>query len=320
MDVGIVRATMCNWLEKVSYSCEGLLELLKNEILSGPIINIDETTFQVLHEPGRRVSSKSYMWVYRGGAPDRPTVFYEYAPTRSGDVALEFLGNYQGYIQTDGYAGYGFLDKRAGITHVGCWAHVRRKFKEVVRAGESFSGRGLAVEALNRIGRLYRIEKLGTLNGLSAEELCAERQNYSRPLLEEFELWLKANVGKVPPRSLLGKAFSYALGQWPRLVEYVNDGRLRMDNNLAENAIRPFVVGRKNWLFNDSPWGAQASASLYSLIETVKANNLEPYKYLCHLFDRLPVAQSEEDLRKLLPQNLTREFLNDQYTNRFRWD
>ena len=198
-------------------------------------------------------------------------------------------------------------------------AHVRRKFKEVVQAGGQFAGDGLAREALDKIRQLYRIEKEAEVNGLDADELYNERQKRSKPLLEKFELWLKENVSKAPPKSLLGKAFSYTLSQWHRLIRYVLDGGLRMDNNLAENAVRPFVVGRKNWLFNDQPDGASASATFYSLIETAKANGLEPYKYMCYLFDRLPFAQSPEDLKILLPPNLTPEFLEEHHSNMFRW-
>lgn len=322
MGVEISRAMMCHWSQKVSFKCEVLVDLLKVGVLSGSLINIDETTLQVLHEPARRFDSKSYMWVYRGGASDKPVIVYDYAETRSGDKAAKFLGTYQGYVQTDGYVGYDFLDKRPGIIHLACWAHVRRKFKEVVRLGGKCGGNGLAREALYRIGQLYRIEKEAEANKLTSDELYLERQKRSAPLLEKFELWLRANAPKAPPKSLLGKAFAYALNQWPRLIRYVDEGYLRMDNNLAENAIRPFVVGRKNWLFSDQPWGASASATFYSLIETAKANGLEPYKYLCYLFARLPYvdSNSKEDLKKLLPQNLTPEFINKNHSEMFGWD
>jgi transposase len=312
------RATMCHWAVKVADKCKDLLELLRRELLSGPLINIDETTLQVLHEPGRRFDSKSYMWVFRGGAPTQPVYVYIYAETRSGNVAANFLGSYHGYVQTDGYIGYDFLDSQEGIIHLACWAHVRRKFKDVVRAGGEFTGDGLAGEALYKIRQLYRIEREAVVNDLDTDELYNERQKRSKPLLDKFELWLKENAPKAPPKSLLGKAFSYTLSQWHRLTRYVLDGRLRPDNNLAENVIRPFVVGRKNWLFNDQPDGASASATFYSLIETAKANGLEPYKYLCYLFDRLPFANSTEDLQKLLPPNLTPEFLEEHHSNMFR--
>jgi transposase len=316
----LTRATMCTWAMKISEEVKPLLELFCNNIHSGPLINIDETTLQVLHEPGRSFATKSYMWVFRGGAPDKPVIVYVYAETRSGDVAANFLGDYQGYVQTDGYGAYDFLDRREGITHVGCWAHVRRKFNEVVQCGIQLGDGGLAREALYKIRQLYRIEREAEVNGLDADELYIKRQEHSKPLLEEFEFWLRENAHKAPPKSLLGKAFAYTLSQWHRLIRYVLDGRLRMDNNLAENAIRPFVVGRKNWLFNDQPEGAAASATFYSLIETAKANGLEPYKYLCYLFDRLALAHSDEDLKTLLPQNLTPEFIDEHHARMFRWD
>lgn len=321
----LTRAAMCTWAMKVSEKVKPLIELFCKDIHSGPIINIDETTVQVLHEPGRNFATKSYMWVFRGGAPDKPVIVYVYSETRSGDVAANFLGDYRGYVQTDGYSGYNFLDTREGITHVGCWAHVRRKFYEVVRCGSDRSefgegGGGLAREALYRIRQLYKIEREAEENGLDADGLYIERQEHSRPLLEEFELWLRENAPKAPPKSLLGKAFAYTLNQWHRLIRYVLDGRLRIDNNLTENAVRPFVVGRKNWLFNDQPEGASASATFYSLIETAKASGLEPYRYLCYLFDRLPFVHCDEDLKNLLPPNLTPEFIDEQYSKMFKWD
>jgi transposase len=149
---------------------------------------------------------------------------------------------------------------------------------------------------------LYQIEK--EVKELQPEEIIIQRQEKSKPILKEFEEWLKDNARKSPPKSLLGKAFTYTLSQWPRLLRYLEDGRLRMDNNLAENVIRPFVVGRKNWLFSGTPDGARASAFFFSIIETAKANNLEPYRYLCHLYDHLPMAKTKHDLKTLLPHGL----------------
>lgn len=300
--IEIPRATMCNWAGQVYERCEPLLNLLKQELLSGFLINADETTVQVLAEPGRDAKSTSYMWVFRGGQPDKPVFYFHYHPSRSGGVAEEFLSGYRGYVQTDGYSGYNFLDGRPGVTHVGCWAHVRRKFMETIKAAGGRHGNGKADEALVVIRRLYQIEK--EARELPAEEIFLLRQEKSKPMLDEFEKWLMENARITPPKSLLGKAFAYTVSQWPRLMQYLQDGRIRMDNNLAENAIRPFVVGRKNWLFSGTPEGARASAFFYSIIETAKANKLEPYKYLCHLFEKLPLARTEADLKALLPHML----------------
>jgi transposase len=313
LGVDLPRSTMCGWTIKVANRCEPILELLDREIRSGPLINIDETPLQVMKEPGRSNKTKSYMWIYRGGDPDRPALVYQYHPSRSGEVVSQYLKGYRGYVQSDGFSGYDFLDHHPDIIHVGCWAHVRRKFVDVVKASgkrKSVKGRtGHAEKAIACIRRLYAIEKNAGERELSYQELYEERRKYAKPILDELKGWLDEISPKTPPKGLLGMAVSYTLGQWGRLVRYLDDGRLRLDNNLAENAIRPFVVGRKNWLFSGHPNGAKASAALYSLIETAKANGLEPYAYLRYLFDRLPVADSEGDYKALLPSRLSRQEL-----------
>jgi transposase len=321
LGVDLSRGTMCTWAVKVADKCKRLVELLRQVILSGALINIDETTFQVLSEPDRRVDSKSYMWVFRGGPPGSVAVVYIYDESRNGSVASGFLGDYRGYVQTDGYSGYDFLDNCKGIIHAGCWAHSRRKFFTVVKVlggkGKvtNLEGFGKAGEALQTIRNLYAIEKKARVMELPPEFIYEERQQKSKPILDKFRLWLEELAPTVPPKSLLGKAVNYTLGQWPRLIKYLDNGILRIDNNLVENDIRPFVVGRKNWLFFDQPGGADAGAILYSLIETAKANGLEPYHYLLYLFDKLPGLDDGYDdhgqLKALLPMNLTPEILFD---------
>jgi transposase len=307
------RSTMCNWAMKVADACGILIDMMKQDILSGPLIGIDETTLQVLKGPRK---SKSYMWIFRGGPPDNPIILFEYHPTRSGDVASEFLNGYKGIVQTDGYAGYNFLDTRQDILHMGCWVHARRKFKEVTKAaGNKTESTGNASSALKYISKLYKIEKEAQEENLSPEQLYEQRQALSVPILEEFKRWLDARVEKVPPKILLGKAIHYTLSQWDRLIQYTKDGIIRLDNNLVENAIRPFVVGRKNWLFSDTVQGAQASATIYSLIETAKINGLEPYWYLTYLFKHLPEAMIEEDFGALLPYNVKKNQLTDAPTS-----
>jgi len=195
---------------------------------------------------------------------------------------------------------------------VGCWAHARRKFHDVLQAaGPQVAKRRLAAEeALEFIGKLYRIEQEARRKELPAPALCELRQQQAQPLLEEFKHWLEEKAPLTPPGGLLGKAIAYTLNQWSRLIAYLQDGRLRPDNNLVENAIRPFVVGRKNWLFSGHPRGAAASAFLYSLIETAKANGLKPYAYMRYLFDRLPLATTEDDYRSLLPPYMDPSRLN----------
>lgn len=313
LGVDLPRATMCGWAMNVAERCQPLLDLLFGEIRSGPLMNIDETTVQVLHEPGRPATSKSYMWVFRGGSEAQPTLMYQYHPTRAGDVAVRFLRGFKGYVQTDGYSGYNFLDDHLDYIHVGCWAHVRRKFMDVIKAApkptHGNSEPGSADVALHYIRKLYAIEKRAKKEERSPEALLRERQQRAKPILDEFKEWLDTKSAQTPPKGLLGKAISYALRQWPRLIRYIEDSCLKPDNNLTENAIRPFAVGRRNWLFSGNPKGAKASAALYSLIETAKANGLEPYSYLRFLFEHLPLANTTPEYKILLPQYVDRNQL-----------
>lgn len=313
--VKIPRATMCNWTQKIADSFEILLMVLKKEILSGPLINIDETTLQVIKEPGRSSNTKSYMWVFLGGPPGKPGILFQYNRTRSGDAAANFLKNYKGIVQTDGYAGYGFIDKIADITHVGCFAHSRRKFCEVTKAAEKsdkpIKKTGYAHQAIKYIKELYKIEKKASLKNITGKDLYNLRQKEAKPVLKEFKAWLDDLRDITPPKGLLGKAVLYTLNQWDKLKAYADTDCASPDNNLAENAIRPFVVGRKNWLFSVTPKGANASAAIYSIIETAKANNIEPYWYLRHLLTKLPDAMTEEDYRSLLPQYINKADLPD---------
>jgi transposase len=304
MGIDLPRSTLCNWAVKVADKIEPMISLLHDAIRSGPLINIDETPVQVLKEPGRSNTSNSYMWVYRGGDPDHPVLIYQYQPTRSGQVPLSFLKDYQGYVQTDGYAGYDALGRKAGVDLVGCWAHARRKFIEVIKAKSKKGKKGIADKAIDFIGKLYRIEKQAKEGCLKPDAIYQLRQEEAKPILEEFHNWLLSKSNITPPQGLLGKAIHYTLKYWDRLIRYIEDGRLRPDNNLAENAIRPFVIGRKNWLFSGSPNGAKASSNLYSLIETAKANGLKPYEYLRYLLEKLPYAETEQDYKNLLPQNI----------------
>ena len=307
--VELPRSTMCNWAMKVAQGCAILMGFMQAQILKGPVINIDETTVQVLKVPKR---SKCYMWVFKGGTPDKPVIMFQYHPTRSGDVASQFLNGYQGIVQTDGYAGYNFLDTIASIIHVACWVHARRKFTDVVKALGRKKGTppyGNAGTALKYISKLYKIEKEAREKGLSANDLYKERQEKAVPILNEFKKWLDAKVEQAPPKSLLGKALNYTLNQWHRLIKYTEDGRVGPDNNVVENAVRPFVIGRKNWLFSCTPEGASASACIYSLIETAKANGLEPYWYLKYLFEHLPEAMTADEFMALMPQNVDKTLL-----------
>jgi transposase len=312
LGIELSRATMANWVVKASQQCQPIIEHLQEEIRSGPMINVDETPYQVLNEPGRSNTSKSYMWVFKGGSENSPALLYQYHPTRSGDVALNFLGDYQGYVQSDAFAGYEHLSDKKGITHVGCWAHARRYFVDVIKAkkknrSKRIQPKSLADEALLFIGQLYQIEKDAKIKNLDTQEIYQLRQEKAKPVLDAFKKWLDSKQDITPPKGLLGKAIKYALNHWEKLIGYIEDGRLSPDNNAAENAIRPFVVGRKNWLFAGHPNGAEAGATFYSLVETAKANGLEPYNYLRYIFENLPLAQTDQDYKNLLPQYVDRE-------------
>ena len=306
LGIDIPRATMCHWLTQVAERSQGLLAALIREQWDGPLIQADETPLQVLKEPGRAATTKSYMWLFRGGPRGRPVVVYQYHPSRGQEVAARYLEGYEGVVQTDGYAGYDFLDKWPKVVHAGCWAHARRKFADVVRArGKESKGTGNADRALEFIRQLYAVEATARKQELSPANLWQKRQEESRPVLKDFEKWLRDKESQTPPKGLLGQAIRYTLNQWPRLVRYLDDAQVGLDNNAAENALRPFVVGRKNWLFAGNPRGAAAGALMYSLIETAKANSLEPSAYLRYVFDVLPTTPDEpEALRALLPNRL----------------
>jgi transposase len=302
LGLDISRATMSGWALRAAEACKQLMDLLLRRLRSGPYINMDETRLQVLREPGRENTTLSYMWVARGGPPERPVVFFHYAPSRSGDEAQYIVGDFQGYLQTDGYSGYNALGDKEGIVHVGCLAHVRRKFVDVLKTGGKKSGKAnTAQTVINLIASVYALESKAVKDGRTPEAVYTMRQQQIRPILDRIKKLLDLRKDSVPPKSLLGGAIRYALGQWPRIEAYLEDGRLRPDNNLAENAIRPFAVGRKNWLFSGSPRGAKASATLFSLIETAKSCGIDPYHYLLNLFEKLPYAKSEADLEALLP-------------------
>jgi transposase len=303
--VDIPRATLANWMIQAGGLIQPVVNLLRDRLLSYDILKMDETTVQVLKEDGRVAQSKSYLWVQRGGPPGRPVILYDYDPSRSQSVPMRLLEGFEGYLQTDGYDGYNGVVLANGLTHVGCMAHARRKFSEAVKAQGKNKRRGKAHRALALIQKLYRVERQAKT--LTPQARYEHRQQYAEPILNTLRSWLDETLPQVPPQSTTGKALNYLHREWPKLIAYLEDGRLAIDNNATENAIRPFVVGRKNWLFSDSVKGVKASANLYSLIETAKANGLEPYAYLRYLFTWLPRADSVERIEALLPGNLNKD-------------
>ena len=305
--VEIPRATLANWMIQSGNLIQPIINLLRDRLLTYDILHMDETTVQVLDEPNKKSQSKSYLWVQRGGPPKTPVILFDYDASRGQSVPLRLLDGFNGTIQTDGYAGYNAVVNQNNLIHLGCWAHARRKFSEAVKAqGKNKNKKtGKAQRGLAFIQKLYKIEK--TLLSLRDEERFTQRQQKSLPTLDKLKEWLDESILTVPPKSAVGSALHYLNNEWDKLIRYTNDGRYLMDNNLAENAIRPFVIGRKNWLFSQSVKGVKASANLYSLIETAKANGLEPYAYLRVLFEKLPQATTVDEIESLLPGNIALE-------------
>ena len=299
------RSTLCSLAMNAGRALGDLVQAIRDDLKRSPVIGMDETPVQVLHEKNRGATAKSSMWVVSGFREGKKLLFFHYHPTRSGSVAAEFLKGYSGYLQTDGYSGYSQVGEAPGIIHVGCMAHIRRKFFD---ADKVSGGSGDAAAFLSMIAALYHTETLLRQRyedkELDEAAFLAERKRQQQPQLALMHEWLSSRSQSVAPLSGLGKAVSYALGQWDQVVRYLEHALLTPDNNAVENAIRPFVLGRKNWLFSNTPAGAHTSAGLYSLIETAKANGHEPYKYLCYVFDILPKAKTLEDKLMLLPYRL----------------
>jgi transposase len=299
--VEISRQTLANWV--VRGATEWLVkgyDLLHEELLQRHYLHADESPLQVLHEPGRPAESKSYMWLYRSGRDGPPIVLYEYQESRSKEHPKKFLHGFKGYLHVDGYSGYHDVEN---ATLVGCWAHARRRFDEALNTLPSAEQKKPTASrtGLEYCNQLFKIER--GLKDATPQERHARRQEKSRPVLDAFSTWLHEQSVQVLPKSALGKAITYCLNQWSKLVVFLEDGNLELDNNRSERSIKPFVIGRKNFMFSNTPRGARASAITYSLVETAKENGLDPYLYLKYLFERLPNIQLEdpEALRSLLP-------------------
>jgi transposase len=299
------RTTLANLMIGCVDKLQPLYAVLKSELRNQDIVHADETTFQVLKESNRTPQSNSYAWLYRSAAKsNKPVVLFEYQATRSGHHPLKFLtgddnDRFKGYLSTDGYSGYNNI---SGVTRVGCMAHVRRKFDEAIKILPTGTENSYAHQAIKMIANLYGIER--KISDQPPEIKYKIRQAESLPILHEMKQWLDKLYPDVVPKNLLGKAINYALSQWSYVSKYVEDGRLAIDNNIAEREIKAFVIGRKNWLFADSTDGAEANAVMYSLVQTAIANGIEPYKYLCHVFERMPYMKNSRDVESLLPWNV----------------
>jgi len=304
----ISRQDMANWQQQVYWKLEPLFELLKKAVKDGPVIQMDETPVQVISDiktakADGKDKQESYMWLARGGPVGKKVIWYEYHPTRAACHAKSFLEGYSGCLQTDGYIGYdGAVKDMPGVIHVGCFAHARRKFFEAAKINKNSKS---AREGIKHIRNLYDIEnELREKFAGNDNMFLSERKTRAGPALEKFKAWLDKRKDETPPSMLLGKAVSYSLDQWVKMTAYLESPYLTPDNNACENAIRPFVLGRKNWLFCQSMGGAESSCGMYTLIETAKQNGLVPFDYLMLLFEKAPLASSPDDWEKLLPWNI----------------
>lgn len=301
--INLSRQTMANWLIKATFDwLEPVYDALSEMLCKGQVIHADETTLQVLHEADKSAQSKSYMWLYRtSGDTDYPIVLYEYQPNRKAEHPKLFLKNFSGYLHVDGYEGYHNLSDKIKV--VGCFAHARRKFEEAIKGlSKKDQADSTAMIGKRFIDKLFSLER--DFAELTAQERFEKRQQLSKSVLDEFYKWLKTL--NPPPKTGLYTAVTYAKNQREYLERYLEDGRLELSNNRAERSIKPFVIGRKNWLFANTPRGAKASAILYSIIETAKENGLNPYEYLIYILGNAPnwnIRNNFDNLDRLMPWN-----------------
>ena len=302
LGINLSRQNLANWVVKSAENwLSPVYERLHSHLLDREVLQADETGVQVLKEPGRKAESTSYMWLYRtGGCYDHPIVLFDYQETRASKHPQRFLDGFKGYLHVDGYAGYEGIPN---VTLVGCWSHARRGFHYALQAlpPPERDKEVASNEGLEYCNQLFAIER--ELKDKTPEERHRERQARSRPVLDAFLAWLKTQNEKALPKSYFGKAVHYCLKQWYKLEAFMQDGRLEIDNNRSERSIKPFITGRKNWLFSNTPAGAKASAVIYSIIETAKENGLNPFYYLMYLFETLPQVgiEDKETVDKLLP-------------------
>lgn len=298
----VSRTTLSNLTMRTALRISPLIEAMSRDLKVSPVILMDETPVQVHRIEDKKPTSNSYMWVSYGYRDKRPIVRFVYKSTRAARIPNALLEGYKGYLQTDGYAGYTGIGQSPGIVHVGCFAHIRRKFFE---AYESAGNMGEAGQMLALIKELYAVERRLRdrleRGQLDDDAFTVMRAVEVAPILTRIRTWLDSRNGSVTPQGNLGKAITYALIEWPKASRYIDHPLLRPDTNLIESQIRPFVVGRKGWLFMDSPSGATASAAFYSLLQTAKLNGHDAMRYLIYVFDQLSARPQNADVDDLLP-------------------
>ena len=303
LGVFLNRATLANWIiHCATQYFKPLYDHLHRELLKREFLMADETRIQVLHEEERKAENDSFMWLFRSGEDGLPDiVLYQYTETRAKFHAAEFLKGFRGYLETDCYQGYNNLP---GIKRCCCFAHLRRYFVEAVPKGKELDYGNPAAQGVQYLNRLFEQERYSAAQKHTPEQRYAYRLEKEKPILDAFWTWLSQQTPKKGTR--LEKAVNYAQNHKAEFMTYLGDGRCSFSNNLSENAIRPFTVGRKNWLFSDTPKGAEASAMVYTMVEMAKTHNLNIYKYLNYLLKQLPgTVMTDEELAKLVPWNET---------------
>lgn len=298
LNIDIPRNSMSNWIRKAYEICLPLKEVFIKVLLSTDYMQVDETPVQVLREPGKKNTSKSYIWVYRSMRPDKMLTLYDYQPTRGSQWPELMLSDFKGYLQTDGYKGYDWAKDKEGIIQLGCMAHARRPFAELVKIAKKT---GKSHQALAYIKKLYAIEKQARAANLSYQQRFELRLEKASPIIEELFAWVTKSLKTAVPQSKLAQGLNYINDRKEFLSSYLLNGMLEIDNNGVENKIRPFAVGRKNWLFAGSPNGAEASSFFFSLINSATDNGLNAFEYLMHVFNNIKQCRSEEGLIALLP-------------------
>ena len=301
LDVFIPRNSMCRWMLDLGEKCTPIVEELLEQIKSQRHLHVDETTVTVINDNNKKEGKPShngYMWVYTNDE----AVVYDYQSSREGIHPFVKLDDFYGYIQTDAYAGYNQLFKEGERVSVGCWAHARRKFTDVLKSLSKKRKNTHAEGIIKMIGKLYKIEKFCLENQLTHDEKKRYRLEKSKPILDKIKKHLEELQPKTPPQGLLGKAAAYTLNNWAQLTNYLKDGCIPIDNNPAERKIRPFTIGRRNWTFCGNTKGAEASANLYSLIESAKLYNLKVFDYLKFVFENAATAESAKDFESLTPK------------------
>ena len=293
--LSIARSTLADWVGRCGVTLQPLVDAMRDNLLTEPILHADETPVPML-SPGKKKTHRAYIWAYANTVDaDRPMVIYDFTETRAGKHARTFLGEWRGKMVCDDFGGYkaGFA---GGITEIGCMAHARRKFYELHERKKSL----IAEQALAIIARLYKVERV--IQDMDVQQRLHHRKEYAKPILDELHHWLISHRQKVLEGTAIAKVIDYSLNRWSALTRYCEDGAVPIDNNWAENQIRPWALGRKNWLFAGSLRSGQRAAAVMSLIQSAKINDIEPYAYLKDVLDRLPTTKASQ-IDELLPYN-----------------